>query len=142
MQLDAFAELGTCSGKTSPAHSAATQAETLLSWCLKWQGPASLSQKTAGETKAWRWVSMDSSSGPCLTRHGSEYRSGAVASSLSLTLETGPIDRRPEAGVHRLPVHRPARGGSLPMLELPGSAPHFLHVVAGSETKLLERQLE
>lgn len=94
MQLDLLAEPAFSCGKTSPVPSRATAAETLLSWLARWQDANSLSPKMDGERKAWRWVSTASSSGPCLTRSGSEWRSGAVACSLSSTLETGPVDRR------------------------------------------------
>ena len=94
MQLDIFAEPAGSSGKTCPAHSAATPAETLLSWLVRWQDSNSLRPATAGETKAWRSVKTDSSNGACWTRSGSDWRSGASACSLSSILETGPIDRR------------------------------------------------
>src|SRR5574343_755864 len=94
MQLGLFAEPAGSSGKTSPEHSPRTAAATLLKWLATWQDANSLSPATDGERKAWRWVSMDSSSGPCLTRSSSEWRSGAVVCSLSSTLETGAIDRR------------------------------------------------
>ena len=94
MQLDIFAAQDSSSGKTCQAHSAQTKVETLLAWLVKWQDSASLYPKTAGEPKAWRWVRTDLSNGACLTRSGSEWRSGGVACSLSSTLETGPIDSR------------------------------------------------
>lgn len=94
MQPGLFAEhVGSC-GKTSPEHSAATRDEILLTWLAQWQDADSLSPAMGGETKAWRWVSTDSSSGLCLTRNGSAWRSGAVACSLSSILETGRIAPR------------------------------------------------
>ena len=53
-----------------------------------------MSPKMDGERKAWRWVTTVSSNGACSTRNGLEWRSGAVASTLSSTLERGPIDPR------------------------------------------------
>ena len=94
MQLDIFAEHGGSSGRTYPEPSAATGAEILLSWLAQWQDAGSMSPQMAGARKAWRWVTPGLSSGACLTRNGSEWRSGGVACSLSSTLETGPIDPR------------------------------------------------
>lgn len=94
MQLDIFAEHGGSSGRTYPEPSAATGAEVLLSWLAQWQDAGSMSPQMAGARKAWRWVTPGLSSGACLTRNGSEWRSGGVACSLSSTLETGPIDPR------------------------------------------------
>lgn len=50
-----------------------------------------MSPQMAGARKAWRWVTPGLSSGACLTRNGSEWRSGAAACSLSSILETGPV---------------------------------------------------
>jgi|SRR5690606_34676246 len=94
MQPELFAVPDGSSGKTCPARSAATRGEILLSWLARWQDASSLSPQTAGDRKAWRWVTPDSSNGPCLTRNGSEWRSGGGACSLSSILETGPIDPR------------------------------------------------
>lgn len=94
MQLDAFAELDGSCGKTCQAHSAQTEEMTLLKWLMRSQDAESMSPQMAGERKAWRWVSMDLSSGQCLTRNGSEWRSGAVACLLSSTLESGPVESR------------------------------------------------
>ena len=94
MQLGLFAVPAGSSGKTCPAHSAPTAAETLLSWLVRWQDASSLSPAMGGERKAWRAVPTASSNGACWTRNGSEWRSGAVACSLSSILETGPIDPR------------------------------------------------
>ena len=91
MQLDFFAEQDGSFGRTCQEPSAATKDEILLSWLVQWQDATSMSPKTAGERKAWRWATTGSSNGACLTRNGSEWRSGAVACSLSQTLETGPI---------------------------------------------------
>jgi hypothetical protein len=94
MQHELFAApVGSC-GKTCPAHSAATPAETLLSWLVQWQEPTSLRPQEAGDRKAWRSVKTASSNGACWTRNGSEWRSGAVACSLSSILEIGPVARR------------------------------------------------
>ena len=94
MQLDIFAEHGGSSGRTCQVPSAATGAEILLSWLEKWQDASSMSPQAGGERKAWRWVTPGLSNGACLTRNGSEWRSGGVACSLSSMLETGPIDHR------------------------------------------------
>ena len=94
MQLDIFAEHGGSFGRTCPEPSAATGAEILLSWLAQWQDAGSMSPQMAGARKTWRWVTPGLSSGACLTRNGSEWRSGGVACSLSSTLETGPIDPR------------------------------------------------
>ena len=131
MQLDIFAEPDTSCGRTSPEPSQATAAETLLSWLARWQDASSLSPSTDGGTRAWRWAHAGSSSGRCLTRNGSEWRSGAAACSLSSTLETGAIDRRyylsPKAcaGILR----RAAKRGK----ELPQALRLALAAAAGSE---------
>lgn len=94
MQLDIFAALDSSSGRTSPAPSAATRGATLLKWWERWRGAESMSRQRDGETKAWRWARTDFLNGACLTRNGSEWRSGGVACSLSSMLETGPVERR------------------------------------------------
>lgn len=83
------------SGKTYRAHSAAVRAAILQAWLVSWQDSTTLqSPRTAGETKAARLATMECSNGALWTRNGSEWRSGAVACSLSSILETGPVDRR------------------------------------------------
>ncbi len=90
MQQDVFVEPDSSFGKTCQVPSPATPEQTLLKWLEQWQAPESLSQQTGGETRAWSWAQMDSSSGLCLTRDGSAWRSGASACSLYSILETGP----------------------------------------------------
>ncbi len=94
MQLDIFAGPAGSGGRTSPEPSAATTAEILLWWLVKWQDATSLSPAMAGPAKAWQSVSTGSSNGACWMRSGSDWRSGAAACSLSSILETGPIDAR------------------------------------------------
>lgn len=131
MQLDFFAEQGGSSGKTCPEPSAATKDAILLSWLAQWQDAASMSPAMAGARKAWRWAKPGLSSGACLTRSGSEWRSGGVACSLSSILETGQIDPRfflsatACAGILRRAGNR---GKTLP----PALA-HALRAAAGSE---------
>ena len=91
MQLDFFAEQDGSFGRTCQEPSAATKDEILLSWLVQWQDATSMSPKTAGERKAWRWAKTGLSNGACLTRNGSEWRNGAAACSLSSMLETGQI---------------------------------------------------
>ena len=121
MQLDIFAEHGGSFGRTYQEPSAATGAEILLSWLAQWQDAGSMSPQMAGARKAWRWVTPGLSSGACLTRNGSEWRSGAVACSLSSTLETGPVD-------HRFYLSPKACAGILRRAERRGKAlPTMLH---------------
>ncbi len=94
MQLDIFAEPDGSSGKTYPAHSAATPAQTLVQWLARWQDASSLRPAMAGDKKAWRSVTPGLLNGAYSTRSGSDWRRGASACSLSSILETGPIDRR------------------------------------------------
>ena len=82
------------SSKTSPDSSLPTSALTLRQWLERWSEPNLLYQKAGGKTPAWLLDPSDSSSGQFWTRNGSEFRSGAVASSLSEILETGEVDRR------------------------------------------------
>ena len=80
-------------GKTSPEPSAATKDVTLQQWLTQWQvwrEPAS--RPKAGARKAAPLAPKQWSSGQLSTRSGSEWRSGAVACSLSQILETGEID--------------------------------------------------
>ena len=82
-------------GKTCPEHSAATRAATLQRWLTRyqvWTEPKS--HPKDGARKAAQSVPKQWSSGPLSTRNGSEWRSGAVACSLSSILETGPVDPR------------------------------------------------
>jgi hypothetical protein len=94
MQLALFAAPDSAFGKTLPEHSTRTAGETLLAWLVRWQDAELLSPATVGETKAWRWASAACANGPCLTRSGTEWRSGAAACSLWSILETGPHVRR------------------------------------------------
>ena len=82
------------SGRTSPEPSAARKDETLLSWLERWQGYALTYRTVAGETPVFSPDQTPLSSGQSWTRSTSEFRSGAVASSLSEILETGAVDRR------------------------------------------------
>ena len=82
------------SQKTSPDSSAATTEPTLRQWLEKWLEPSSLYQKQNGKTPEWLLDPEDSSVGQFWMRNGSEFRRGAVASSLSEILETGEVDRR------------------------------------------------
>ena len=82
------------SGKTSPEHSAASQDETLLLWLERWQGFRLTYRTVAGQTPVFSQDLTPLSSGQCWTRNSSEFRNGAVASSLSEILETGAVDRR------------------------------------------------
>ena len=117
MQLENFAEQDGSYGKTSQGHSVATEEEILLSWLERWQVASSMSQKTAGERKVWRWATTDLSRGACLTRNGSEFRNDADVCLLSSILETGNVGHQyylsPKdctALLHRAE----ARGKSLP----------------------------
>jgi len=80
--------------KTFPDSSPRPEEPTLQQWLEKWLEPNSLYRKTNGKTPEWRLDPGDSSSGQFWTRNGSEFRNGAVASSLSEILETGEVDRR------------------------------------------------
>jgi hypothetical protein len=101
MQHDLFAEPDTCSGKTSPEHSAATTDETLLSWLAQWLGPSSVFRETDGKTPELLPAKTGASSGALWTRNSSEWnhipaqsRSGGAVCSLSSILETGNVERR------------------------------------------------
>ena len=105
------------SGKTSPESSVTTKGEALLRWLERWQGYTLTYRKVDGETPVFSSGQMRLSSGQFWMRNSSEFRSGAVASSLSEILETGPVDRRyflsPKAckGILRRAANR---GKSLP----------------------------
>jgi hypothetical protein len=60
----------------------------------KWLEPSLLYQKANGKTPAWLLGPSDSSNGQFWTRNGSEFRNGAVVSSLLEILETGEVDHR------------------------------------------------
>ncbi len=96
MQCELFGgpEHDTLCGKTSQGLSVLTPAQTLRQWLERWQGYALTYRTVDGETPEFCSGQPDWSSGPYWMRNGSEFRSGAVASSLSEILETGPIDRR------------------------------------------------
>ena len=104
-------------GKTSLESSATIKGEALLQWLEKWQGYTLTYRKVDGETPVFSSAQMPLSSGQFWMRNSSEFRSGAVASSLSEILETGPVDRRyflsPKAckGILRRAANR---GKSLP----------------------------
>ena len=82
------------SGKTSLESSVTTKDEALLRWLERWQGYTLTYRKVDGETPVFSSGQMRLSSGQFWMRNSSEFRSGAVASSLSEILETGPVDRR------------------------------------------------
>ena len=91
--LDSGAIADLLYGKTCPEPSAATEAVTLQQWLTQWQvwrEPAS--HPKAGARKAAPSAPKQWSNGQLSTRSGSEWRSGAVACSLSQILETGEID--------------------------------------------------
>ena len=80
------------SGRTSPALSAATQAETLQQWLTLYRvWPEQPSRRKVGATKAAQSAPKQWSSGQLSTRNGSEWRNAAVACSLSQILETGAV---------------------------------------------------
>ena len=79
-------------GRTSPEPSAATQAETLQRWLTLWQvWPTRPSHQRGGALKAAPLAPKQWSNGQLSMRSGSEWRKGAVACSLSQTLETGNV---------------------------------------------------
>ena len=82
------------SQRTSLDSSPPTEDLTLRQWLENWLEPNLLYQKQNGKTPEWLLDPEDSSSGQFWTRNGSEFRNGAVASSLSEILETGEVDRR------------------------------------------------
>jgi hypothetical protein len=101
MQQEMFAEPDGSSGKTSPAHSAVTEAETLLSWLARWLGPNSVFRETDGEIPELLSAQTGASSGALWTRSTSEWNhtlvpshSGGGVCSLSSILETGQVDPR------------------------------------------------
>ena len=84
------------SGKTSPAYCPTEAMRSAASWedlSAHWT-PYHLPEAEAGPVKVWCRGHGHGRHGPFLTRNGSEWRSGAVACSLSSILETGPIDSR------------------------------------------------
>ena len=129
-------------GRTYPEHSAATKAETLQQWLTHWRvwnpEPPKSRKGRSGVWKAPPSAPTEWSSGALSTRSGSEWRSGAVACSLSQILERGPIDPRyflsPKAcaGILR---RAEARGRVLP--------PHLhaaLKAVAEADTPAADRK--
>jgi hypothetical protein len=66
--------------------------ETLLLWLERWLGPTLTYRKVAGETPEWSRGRAGSWNGSFWMRNGSEFRNGAVVSSLSEILETGEVD--------------------------------------------------
>ena len=91
MQLENFVAQDGLSGKTSQGHSVATKEEILQQWLERWQVVTSMSQKKAGERRAWLWVTTGLSNGACLTRSGLEWRNDADVCLLSSILETGNV---------------------------------------------------
>ncbi len=96
MQCELFdgPELDMRSGKMSQELSVLTPAETLRRYLERWLGYALTYRTVDGETPEFCSGQPDLLSGPYWMRNGSEFRSGAAASSLSEILETGPVDRR------------------------------------------------
>ena len=88
------ADAGGSYSKTSQVCSIATRDVILLEWLARWLGPDLALHETAGETPVVLSDQLGWLSGACWTRSTGDWRSGASVSSLSLTLETGPIDPR------------------------------------------------
>ena len=63
----------------------------LLSWLARWQDAASMRPSMDGDRRRGGGSSGEPSSGPCLTRSGSEWRSGGVA--CSALLDVGNLAR-------------------------------------------------
>ena len=121
---DDIVEQDSCFGRMSPEPSPPTKEKTLREWSEKWLGPISTSQKVSGKKPEWLSAQTGSSSGELLTLNMSEFNhipeqspSDVDVCSLSLILETGPIDPRyflsPKAcqGILR---RAEARGRALP----------------------------
>jgi hypothetical protein len=87
-------DLDGLSSKMSQDCSVLTREEILLPWLEKWLGPSLTYRAMDGETPELRSVRAGSSNGALWMRNGSEFRNGAVVSSLSEILETGPVDPR------------------------------------------------
>ena len=84
------------SGKTSPAYCPTEAMRSAASWedlSAQWM-PYHHQQTEAGPVKVWCRGQGHGLRGPFLTPNGSEWRSGAVACSLSSILETALIPRR------------------------------------------------
>ncbi len=93
--LEPITDSGGPCGRTSPAPFQVTADETLRRWLRQWQvWPESTFHPAGGATRARPSGKTGWSSGPCWTRNGSEWRSGAAACSLSRILEIGPVDAR------------------------------------------------
>ena len=80
--------------KTSPVSSVVKEDETLLRWLERYLGQRLTFQTVAGKTPVCHLGQKGLSSGQLWMRNTSEFRNGAVASSLSEILETGNIDPR------------------------------------------------
>ena len=100
-------------GKTCPELSPPTADETLLLWLEKWLGWNRTYRTVDGQTPVWRSVRTAYSNGAFWMRSSSEFRSGAVVSSLSGILETGrdrpPILLERESLCGDTPARRKAR---------------------------------
>lgn len=94
MQLDAFAEPGGVSGRTSPGRSARTTDETLLLWLARWLAADSIHRPMDGVVPVLLSAREGWSSGACWTRSSSDWHSAASVCSLSSILETGKVARR------------------------------------------------
>ena len=84
------------SGKTSPESSATRGTPSGVSWedlSAQWM-PCHVLPGEAGQVKVWLRGQGHGSHGPFLTPNGSEWRSGAVACSLSSILVTAAIPRK------------------------------------------------
>ena len=83
-------------GKTSPAYCPTEAMRSAASWAdlsAQWM-PYHHQQTEAGPVKVWCRGQGHGLRGPFLTPNGSEWRSGAVACSLSSILETASIPQR------------------------------------------------
>ena len=83
-------------GKTSPAYCPTEVMRSAASWedlSAQWT-PYHHQETEAGPVKVWCRGHGHGRHGPFLTRNGSEWRSGAVACSLSSILETASIPQR------------------------------------------------
>jgi hypothetical protein len=94
--IDAGMESSPSSGKTSPASCPTKTTPLGASWAdlsAQWM-PCSHQQTEAGQVRVWCRGQGHGSLGPFSTPNGSEWRSGAVACSLSSILENASIPQR------------------------------------------------
>lgn len=113
------AEPDSCFSKMFRESTPATAERILRPWLQRYLGVVSAFRKVAGETPVVLQASEGSLSGVLWMRNGSECRSGAAASSLSLILETGgiapPILVEPESLFRDYPA-RPGQGQTAPTI--------------------------